>query len=249
VGHYIKDVTINTRVRKRYRFKPKLLPTLLLLILLAFFITLAVWQLHRYRYKKELLQQFQDAASAQPIGLSQINKFQDIRFRHIRVRGHYINKKSMLIQHRRYQEQPGFDVLTPFEVEGSQKILLVNRGWVPMQSNRQSPALQSIYGIQTIVGTIKTVSHRSFILGKNILNPSKWPLIMQKINISEISKLTQYKLYPFILRLDANQANGFVRDWKVVTTKPERHLGYALQWFGLGFVLIIVYLFSIRKKV
>lgn len=226
-----------------------MLPTLLSLVFLSLFIALGVWQIHRYHYKKFLLQKFQQAAHSQPLALSTIKNFNNIRFQHVRARGYYINDKTMLVQNRIHQQQLGFEVLTPFQIEGSQKVLLVNRGWVPMPPSQKAPFIKSVNGTQIISGVINVLDKHIFILGKNILYPSKWPLIMQKIDLGEIAKLTHFQLYPFVLRLDANQANGYVREWKPINVKPQRHVGYALQWFGLAFALIIAYLFLSRKKI
>ena len=47
-------------------------------------------------------------------------------------------------------------------------------------------------------------------------------------------------------RLDAvfkqRKHDGFVREWNPVIMSPEKHIGYAVQWFSMTFVLILLFL-------
>jgi surfeit locus 1 family protein len=42
------------------------------------------------------------------------------------------------------------------------------------------------------------------------------------------------------VRLDPTAENGFVRQWIISAMQPERHLGYAVQWFAMALVLSIM---------
>lgn len=187
---------------------------LLSLFFVVLFCVLGVWQVHRYHYKKLLL-----SASHQLTAFS----------------GHYENALTILLQNRFYKGQAGFEVVTPLRIPGQKKLLLVDRGWTP------SSHIPSVPEEQHIKGYIKLLNEFQFILGKNTSNPTAIPLVMQKIDIDEISQITHQTYYPFVLRLDKNEANGFVREWVITTILPERHMGYAVQWFLMAIVLVIAY--------
>jgi len=54
---------------------------------------------------------------------------------------------------------------------------------------------------------------------------------------------------PGVLLLDAAEPDGYLRDWRASDFGPERHLGYAFQWFALAVTLVILYLaWSFRKS-
>ena len=56
-------------------------------------------------------------------------------------------------------------------------------------------------------------------------------------------------LVPGLLLLDAADPDGYRRDWRPSDFGPERHLGYAVQWFALAGTLVILYLaWSFRKS-
>jgi surfeit locus 1 family protein len=51
----------------------------------------------------------------------------------------------------------------------------------------------------------------------------------------------QKKVYPFIIRLDKQDAYGFVREWAIVSMPPQRHFAYAAQWFAMAGVILILF--------
>ena len=58
-------------------------------------------------------------------------------------------------------------------------------------------------------------------------------------------------LAPRVLRLDPRLPLGYARDLDVLpnTLPPERHLGYAVQWFGLALaVLATALILTLRKS-
>jgi surfeit locus 1 family protein len=181
------------------------------------FSVLGCWQLHRYAYKKNLLQTHQK----------------------ITLTGHYINNLTLFLQNRYYQGQYGIEVITPFKIAGENKLLLVNRGWI--KTNNATVPIQNIQGKQKITGNIK-LFEPEFILGKIILKQTPTELIIQKIDINALSKATHEVFYPFVLRLDTTQPHGFVRDWVITTIPPERHMAYAIQWFLMAAVLVVIFL-------
>ncbi len=212
----------------------------------AFFIlccALGVWQLHRYHFKQDLLATYQKQLNALPQPFLQVvNSKNNLQFRSVVVEGAYLNALTVLLQNRFHADQVGFEVITPLQIQGEKKLLLVNRGWVPKLSNQAAPVIENVHGVQHIKGYIKLVDEHQFILGKNMLNANISPRMMQKIDIDELSRVTQQPFYPFILRLDASSANGFVRDWVINVMPPERHMAYAVQWFFMALVLLLAYL-------
>jgi len=49
------------------------------------------------------------------------------------------------------------------------------------------------------------------------------------------------------VRLDALQPGVYVRNWPVISTSPEKHRGYAIQWFTMATVLLLLYLYISTK--
>ena len=64
----------------------------------------------------------------------------------------------------------------------------------------------------------------------------------------EIGEQLGTQVYAYQLLLDAENADGFTRDWQPAVTGPEKHLGYAVQWFGFAITLVIIYIGLNLKK-
>lgn len=225
-----------------YLFSFRIVFSLLCLVFFSLFCVLGVWQLHRYEYKKLLLTSYESRLTSAPIPLAQlIGDQNDTQFKRATVTGHYVNELTMFVQNQYYQNQLGFNVLTPFKIPGDKKLLLIDRGWVE-KSSANLPNISAVLDEQQVMGYVKFENEFHFILGKNILNKDKAPIVMQKIDIKELQRITNQEFYPYVLRLDPSVAHGFSRNWVIATIIPEKHMGYAIQWFVMAFVLLIAYL-------
>lgn len=215
-----------------------------LLLCVFFFVlccSLGVWQLHRYAFKKQLVTAYTERLQQAPIDFATIDKNQIAAFQPVFVHGEYVNSESILIQNRVYNNKIGYEVLTPFQMQ-DQSWVWVDRGWV------ETPMIPMVQGKQRIQGYIKLNNEYQFILGNNILEPNKKPLIIQKIDWNELQQFIQHPFYPFVLRLDESQPGSLVREWIISASTPERHMAYAIQWFVMALVLLVAYIaFSCQR--
>jgi len=213
---------------------------------IVLFCILGIWQLYRYYDKQTLLKTYEARLHELPKPFEFLSgKLENIQFQPVVVEGEWLPAFSMLIS-RLHQGKLGFEVITPMRVMGGQKWLLIDRGWMP-KGDKFLPFLAPISGKLQLLGYIKLVDKHTFILGKNILDTSVKPWVMQKINIDELRGLTKHDFYPFLLRLDPGESNGFVRDWVISIAPPERHMMYAIQWFALAIVFLIGSFFYIQR--
>jgi surfeit locus 1 family protein len=52
-----------------------------------------------------------------------------------------------------------------------------------------------------------------------------------------------------ILLLDPGRPDGFEREWRPsLGFGPERHLGYAIQWFALALTLVVIFIALSLKR-
>lgn len=210
--------------------------------LFCLFCLLGVWQLHRYDFKKSLLETYHARLNGAPVPFATIkNSLESLQFQQVLMQGHYLNDQTMLVQNQFYKDQLGYNVLTPFQIEGDAKLILVDRGFIAKPQRKKKISVETVNGPQQISGYIKLLNEHAFILGKNILEKNKSPIVIQRIDTRELSQVTNHEFYPFVLRLNANMPHGYVRDWVITNASPERHMGYAVQWFLMALVLLIAY--------
>lgn len=227
----------------RWVFAPRVLATLLVLALMPVFLGLGHWQLDRGSAKAERALLYAARGKAQPVDLRTLDALavegEDLRFRAARVTGRFQNEHSVVLDNRPHQGRPGYHVLTPFRVDGA--LVLIDRGWVPADPDRtQLPAIPAVAGTLTLSGQV-AVPEPGFRLGASVLEGTGFPLRVQQLDFAELKPLLGANLREFVVQLDAREPNGFVRDWGVTGLNPDRHFAYAIQWFALGALLVVLY--------
>jgi len=228
-------------------FKPTFWPTLGTIIVFPILIALGIWQWQRAEYKAALLAHYNNQSGKTTLTLEQALKDPEgLRYFTLRVRGQYLNEHQFLQDNQFHQHQVGYYVLTPF-VTDSKRVILVNRGWVHKAIPQQQLQLSS--QVVSLVGRVSVMPSRTFYLGENVLNPTIWPRLIQVIKGPELSAALGHQLEPVILLLDPGEPNGFVRDWQPTGLPPEKHRGYALQWFAFATLLVVLFLvLNIKRR-
>ena len=129
---------MSLRIANR-EFAPRAWTLLLTAAAMAAFITLGSWQLQRGREKLALVEAFQQGQQSS-VELVAGVAFDDLpRYQHVRVTGSYEPGRQVLLDNMPSQAgKPGYRVLTPLRRTGSERLLLVDRGWVPLGSSRAS---------------------------------------------------------------------------------------------------------------
>ena len=81
-------------------------------------------------------------------------------------------------------------------------------------------------------------------LGENPWKAGGDPVLLTYLSPEEIKAAAGTSLTPGLLRPDPQLPLGFARDTVLLpnTLPPERHYGYAVQWWGLSATVIVVYL-------
>jgi surfeit locus 1 family protein len=65
-------------------------------------------------------------------------------------------------------------------------------------------------------------------------------MLIQSLNIERLSHLLDYQLIAMLAQLDVKSDNGFYRQWQPFYGSVDKHLGYALQWFLMAFILSFI---------
>lgn len=225
----------------------KLPQLLLLLSALALFCSLGVWQWHRYQFKLRIVNQFQESSAQLPVPLILPLLHPSGEFTKVTVRGNFLDSRSVVWINRFYSGQIGAELLTPFQIAGTQQWILVNRGWLDLNPK----ALSSNTFIdarmrspeETLSGILKIPEQNIFLMGANLTQRRNYPPQIQQVQISQIAQYYNHPLLPFILRLSPVENSGLMREWAIVNSSPEKHLGYSLQWFSFALILFVISVF------
>jgi len=227
------------------RFSPGWKMTLFTAGFLPVLIALGLWQLDRETEKKSLQAQYDSRQSGPAQAVTQINWSEaDLSYQKVMVTGQYDNERYFLLDNRIQGGRVGYEVLMPFVTENGES-LIINRGWIAQGGTRaQLPVLEPVSERVTVVGSIYVPLSEPFMLS-NIQETSAgtWPVVVQKIDISEWRALLELPLQPFSVRLAEDSPGALEVDWQVINMLPEKHRAYAVQWFTMAVALLLLYLY------
>lgn len=232
----------------RYRFDWKL--TLLTVLLLPLLISLGFWQLRREDEKLALQATYDARQRELPVALASLDLVQDQQYRQVSVQGRYDNAHSFLLDNRIYQGQVGYEVLVPLETK-DHAVVFINRGWIQAGSTRADlPAVPAIDEDVTVEGSIYQPVGESVVLG-DVLEAEGWPKVIQTLDPVRMAQLAgtvdASKVFPYTVRLTEGSPGVLTRYWPVISTTPEKHRAYAVQWFAMATALVGLYLFYSTK--
>ena len=232
------------------QFKIKLAPAISTAIVLPILMSLGFWQLDRAELKQQALDTHNTRAKQGALEITgqdkpALMKTEQLQYAQLSVTGHYDVKHSFLIDNRVHQGQVGFYVITPFIIENSSNAVLVNRGWIKAKRYRKDLPEFSTSSKKIRLNGLGYVPSENFFAVDNVkIDVQKLPAIIQKIDFAAIGEIINMDVYPFVLRLDPKDSTGFVREWTVVNSSPEKSQSYAAQWFTMALVVIILFLSS-----
>lgn len=232
-------------------FSPRPMPTIATLVLLPILISLGFWQLERAGQKREMLQQYEQQQAGEVLDLNNKVELESLfPYQKVAATGKFDAQHQFLLDNKVYQGRVGYQVITPLIITGSDKAVLVNRGWVPqMASRKELPVIPTPEESLTLEGQLKLDVGENFRLGESGLQSDGWPRIIQWLEIENVEKSLGYKLQDFVILQTPDSPAGFVRDWYIKKIVPEKSISYAVQWFALALALVIIYLVVNLHKV
>jgi surfeit locus 1 family protein len=234
---YIVPITLGNRT-----FAPRLFTTLLAIALVAVLVSLGRWQLQRAEEKRALFDAFAAGSDAtHPITLQTPRV---PRYSRVEAAGRYDETRQILIDNMVNAGRAGYFVITPFALKGGGWVL-VNRGWVPLGNSRADrPAIPVAGNARSIRGRADNLPSPGIQMGVPAPLAPPYPVVANFPKRAELAQLLnedQWTSATDLVLLDAAETDGYVRNWAPPGFPPMRHIGYAVQWFGLALALAVIY--------
>ena len=225
-------------------FEPKAWAVVLTAVLLAAFVSLGWWQVGRAREKQAMIESFargtQTSVVLTGVGVDELPRYQ-----HVSAEGRYDAGRQILLDNMPSSTgQPGYRVLTPFRRGAGEKALLVDRGWVPLGASReQLPVVFVDPKQRNVAGRLDQLPVPGIRVGAaQAPGASGWPRVLNFPTQGDIEAVLGEPVESRIVLLDASNPDGFQRVWRPsVGFPPERHLGYAIQWFAFALVAAVLF--------
>lgn len=215
---------------------------------------LGFWQLSRAQDKQVRHALFVHRAALAPIPLDRATGKLDpdsVMWRRVSARGRYRDLQFVL-DNRIHNGVVGVEVLTVFELDGGAQFL-VDRGWMPVSADRRT-----IPHIPSISGQVDMRGHIGYPPATGLrFNPradldeaiTERIIRVQWVNTDGLNDRYGLAVPPFIVFLADSAPGGFGRDWTRPGNESGRHIAYAVQWFAMAGVLVVIYIvLSLREK-
>ncbi len=233
-----------TTVQPRALLWPTVMTGLALVILLG----LGTWQLERKAWKEGLIQRIADRTHAAPVPVASLlpraQSGEDIEYSRASVRGRRIGR-TLLFFHPK-GTQAGYHVYSPYmTTEG--RVLMVNRGFLPEALSAgieiADPQPDSA---ADLVGLVRMPARQGAFDPENDVQRNRW-YWRDLTGMLRAGGVEPATAYPFFLELEAPRpqptgAPTYPEPGATIVQLPNRHLEYALTWYGLAVTLIGVYL-------
>lgn len=225
-------------------FRPLLGPTLATLVALAILIGLGLWQIERLHWKLDLIANITHrmAAPAAPAPSQSAWAGLDVKtleYHHLKISGHFLNDRELHYFTQDDEGAPGYDIITPLKRDDG-TFVLVDRGFVPRE--KKDPATRregQIEGETTVTGVARAPQARGLFSAPDNAAENIW-FTRDPAAMGAALKLSP--LAPFYIEADATpNMGGLPIGGRTVVQIRNEHLQYALTWFGLALVLLIVY--------
>lgn len=224
-------------------FKSKIL--IFAIIFVPITISLGLWQIERANEKKVIISNYDKLLVSTPIALQKEQPLEN--WQPIETVGAY---QDLVI----YEDnainsgKAGFKVYHLFQ-NGDGTFMFVHRGFIERNLIKNNlPRIDTPLRKKNIKGTALFKQNNTFV--KNIEESDI--RIIQEFNTSVLIErfpiLKDRYLHPFLFNLDVRDADKFQPIEKPVNMTASKHIGYAIQWFGLCAALIILTIYAYRRK-
>ena len=224
--------------------------TFVTIILFPMFCGLGIWQLDRAEEKRSLknLLKERQGLSAKIFSWKILDdQEQSLQQLPIQVTGNFLPDSRIFLTHRIRLGEVGSDVVEPMILSDGSGAVLVNRGWIPQTIGERDSSLEpDQLGELTFTGKIHVPQGKPLaVMSEKLEGP--WPLKVRTANVSDLVERLSDRLgiqvFPYIVRIDANQAGTFEANWPELQSRSGGHIGYAMQWFAMALVTLAVFVY------
>jgi surfeit locus 1 family protein len=201
-----------------YSFRPRLWALALAAAACAAGIALGNWQLRRADEKRVVLPR-------------------------VAVEGEFLPRYTVYLDNKTRRGKAGYEIVTPMKIRGSSSHVLVNRGWIEAGKTRDV-----LPEVRTPAGELRLEGLALERLAQPLKLKEDKSRVRQSLDIAAYAAETGLRLEPRVIEQHSDLPDGLARDWPPHDAGVEKNEGYALQWYSLAaLALILAVVLSFRK--
>lgn len=220
--------------------------TITVFLALCVLMGLGTWQLQRLQEKEALLADVAAGLEAPPVPLpAEITDAAEWNYRPVVVEGVFDHARELHLHMLSRSGAPGYHILTPLIREGAAPVL-VNRGWVPPKLKDPAARAPGPEGLVRITGIARTPRFGGTFVPESDARANMW----FEVDFAAMAEATGLPLLPVLVEDSAEPAgpDSYPVPGQTRFDIPNNHLDYALTWYGLGLVLVVIYVVYLRRR-
>ena len=232
----------------RLRPRPKffLIPALAALATIALAISLGNWQSRRALEKDAIEGRHAATREAAELAIGKQDvTLDEVDGRRVSARGSFMPDYIVYWDNQIVNHQPGFAIITPFKLAGSEKVLLIDRGLLPATGDRSRiPTIPAPPGEIELHGRAYFPPRRTLELKDGVDQGQVW----QNVSPEKVARAYKLDVHAFILRETGAAPAGLARMKDNDGLPAEsgmtaaKHRGYAFQWYSLAALAALLFL-------
>lgn len=221
---------------------------LLVLAAIIVLINFGLWQLRRLEQRRALNREIIAGLNQPAITLTgQDIDPEALHRRRVVATGQFENEDSLLLRGRSFQGQPGVELVVPLRLTNSNRAVLVNRGWIPLELS--TPAARREFDVSGEI-TVEGIAYHTQERPNTWLAPTdptpppgnrldEW----FRVDIERIGQQVDYPLLPVFIEQSPGPAEAGTLPLREenIDLSEGPHLGYAVQWFSFAVILGVIY--------
>lgn len=243
--------------RYRWALRPGwILSHLFVFACVVAFVFLGLWQFDRLMGRRESNDVIRQRQSMPVVPVGEVMSVEDPAtsvsdavFRQVTMTGTYATEDQVLIRNRSNQGSPGYWVVTPLAT-GDGEALVVNRGWIPIQTGDE--ASPDFYappsGTVTVTGLVVDSQEQS---GLGVSDPPEGKLAaLSRVDVPRLQQQVDDRLFPMFVNL-VSQDPAEAAQLPEPVPPPEltdgSHLNYTGQFLIFATLTVVVYPLLLRR--
>jgi len=204
-------------------------------------LSLGAWQWGRAQQRIALHDAIVAQGQTPPVTVAELQSATDTKplvHRPVVLRGTWITERTVFLDNRQMNGVPGFYVVTPLRVEGSDAVVLVQRGWAQRNFTRRDalPPAQTPEGVVEVRGRLAPPPAKLYAF-----DAEEQGAIRQNLDLARFRTETGLPLLALSVQQAGAPSEGLLRHWPQPASGAEKNYGYAFQWWALAALIAILY--------
>ncbi|XP_055529775.1 SURF1-like protein [Wyeomyia smithii] len=206
---------------------------------------LGCWQVHRKQWKEQLIRNLESRIHKDAVPLpDNLSELDEMEYQKVVVRGEFLHDQELHLGPRaliqggdsktagglftQKEGSIGYWVITPFQLEGRDDKILINRGWVPAKqlnpATRQAGQIKGVVELEAVVRLPET---------RPQFTPKQRGAIFMYRDVPKMAQICNTEPYYLDAAVSTTVPNGPIGGQTRITLRNE-HLSYIFTWFSLS---------------